>query len=309
MKGNLDYQVGHIWSKLDGIGESKAINRSNSTLKNINNSLPISSKVHSYRYKDEVLRTARDLGRFAISCNIKNLSKISFDLVDRWFMLKIEKNVSRDTLKNYLAHIAKIQLALERISGEESRAYIGYTRDDLLNILDMLNQLEKNGYINRAYKNPGALVSNLSGKEYYVGLLQYRYGFRVTEAKQIKLSQFDGNFLTVQGKGGYYLQKELSEDLVKSIIDSMEDGVFKINENRYRKNLERSALIEGEEYFGSHGLRYNYAQTMYKIFFKENLLMGLSPNEANQKAMKQTSEALGHHRAEIIRRYTGRSTR
>lgn len=307
MKGNIDYQVGRIWSKLDGIGQSKAEHRSNSSLKNINNSLPVSTKVHSFQYKDEVLRTARDIGRFSFENGIKDLSKISIEIIDRWFMLKIEKNVSRDSLKNYLAHIVKIQLALEAISQEEGRTYSGYTREELMKIHTLLNDLEENGYINRAYQNPGAIVSNLSGNEYCVGLLQYRHGLRITEAKHIKRSQLEGNILTFQGKGGYYLKKELSEGLVKSIIDSMDNGLFKIDENRYRKNLERSALIEGEEYFGSHGLRYNYAQTTYKSFFKKNLSSGHSPVEGHKSAMKQTSEELGHHRPEITNRYTGRS--
>lgn len=307
MKGNIDYQIGRIWSVLDGIGQSKSEYRSKSSLKNINNSLPVSTKVHSFQYKDEVLRTARDLGRFTFENSIKNLSKISIEIVERWFMQKIEKNVSRDTLKNYLAHIVKIQFALESISKEEGREYNGYTRDELVKIHTTLNELEENEYINRAYQNPGTIVSNLSGNEYLVGLLQYRYGLRITEAKHIKRSQLVGNVLTVQGKGGYYLIKELSEDVAKSIVDSMENNLFLIDENRYRKNLERSSMIEGEEYFGSHGLRYNYAQTIYKIFFKETLTSGLSPAEAHKIAMKQTSEELGHHRPEITNRYTGRS--
>lgn len=305
MRGNLDYQVAQIWKKIDGIGTSKAAFRSESSHKNVNDTLPVSDKVHSFEYKDEVLRTARDIGRFAFKFGVKDLSKISFEIIDKWFLVKIDRDVSRDTLRNYLSHIVKIQIALEAIAADEHAKYVGYTKEELSSIHAMLKSLNKNGYINRAYSNPGAVVSNLEENEYYVGLLQYQYGLRVTEAAHIKRSQIRGNILTIQGKGGYVQQKELSIELTEAIKERMIDGVFKINQNSYRKNLEESARIEGEAYHGTHGLRYNYAQNLYFKHYDENVGSGMTYMDAHKTALKQTSEEIGHHRAEITMHYLG----
>lgn len=305
MRGNLDYQIAQIWKKIDGIGTSKAVFRSASSHKNVNDTLPVSDKVHSFEYKDEVLRTARDIGRFAIKYGMKDLSKISYEIVDKWFLEKIDRDVSRDTLRNYLSHIVKIQIALEAIASDEQVAYIGYTKEELSSIHLTLKSLNKNGYINRAYSNPGAVVSNLVENEYYVGLLQYRYGLRVTEAAHIKFSQINQHTLTVQGKGGYFQNKELTPELSDAIIERMVEGVFKINQNSYRKNLEESARIEGETYHGTHGLRYNYAQNLYIKHYDKNVESAITYIEAHKIALKQTSEEIGHHRAEITMHYLG----
>ena len=305
MRGNLDYQIAQIWKKIDGIGTSKAVFRSASSHKNVNDTLPVSDKVHSFEYKDEVLRTARDIGRFAFKYGVKDLSKILYEIVDKWFLEKIDRDVSRDTLRNYLSHIVKIQIALEAIASDEQVAYTGYTKEELSSIHSMLKSLNKNGYINRAYSNPGAVVSNLEGNEYCVGLLQYRYGLRVTEAAHIKRSQIQGNILTIQGKGGYFQTKELTSELSDAIIERMVEGVFKINQNSYRKNLEESARIEGETYHGTHGLRYNYAQNLYFNHYNENVENGMRYIDAHKTALKQTSEEIGHHRAEITMHYLG----
>jgi hypothetical protein len=305
VRGNLDYQIAQIWKKIDGIGTSKAVFRSASSHKNVNDTLPVSDKVHSFEYKDEVLRTARDIGRFAFKYGVKDLSKILYEIVDKWFLEKIDRDVSRDTLRNYLSHIVKIQIALEAIALDEQVTYIGYTKEELSSIHSMLKSLNKNGYINRAYSNPGAVVSNLEENEYYVGLLQYRYGLRVTEAAHIKHSQIDGYTLMIQGKGGYFQYKELTPELSDAIIERMVEGVFKINQNSYRKNLEESARIEGETYHGTHGLRYNYAQNLYFNHYNENVENGMSYIDAHKTALKQTSEEIGHHRAEITMHYLG----
>lgn len=305
MRGNLDYQIAQIWKKIDGIGTSKAVFRSESSHKNVNDTLPVSDKVHSFEYKDEVLRTARDLGRFAFKYGVKDLSKISYEIVDKWFLAKTDRDVSRDTLRNYLSHIVKIQIALEAIAADEHAKYVGYTKEELASIHAMLKSLNKNGYINRAYSNPGAIVSNLEENEYYVGLLQYQYGLRVTEAAHIKCSQIQGSILTIQGKGGYFQQKKLSVELADAIKERMIDDVFKINQNSYRKNLEESARIEGETYHGTHGLRYNYAQNIYFNHYNENVESGMTYIDAHKTALKQTSEEIGHHRAEITMHYLG----
>lgn len=65
-------------------------------------------------------------------------------------------------------------------------------------------------------------------------------------------------------------------------------------------NLEEFARIEGETYHGTHGLRYNYVQNLYFKHYDENVGNGMTYIDAHKTALKQTSEEIGHHRAEIM---------
>jgi len=111
--------------------------------------------------------------------------------------------------------------------------------------------------------------------------------------------------LTFQGKGGYILQKELSPELAIQIRSYMENGVFKVDQNHFRESLKYACKIEGENYTGAHGLRYNFAQNTFIERFENNLSRGMSPDEAEREALKYTSEQMGHHREEITKHYLG----
>lgn len=305
MRGSINSQIGYIWKQIDGIGESKAQTREQSNLKSIDGTRPVSDKVHSYEYKDEIFKTGRQLGEFAREQGIKDFEKIDGRVVEAFIEQKIADGVSRSTLENYISHLAKIEIGLERIAQEHGKEYQAFTREDLSGVRELVQDIAKNEHINRAYENANAIISNLEGKEYIAGKLQLEYGLRVSEATHIKENQLQGNTLTFQGKGGFEQTKELSPELANSIRENMQGGVFKVDQNSYRESLKEAARIEGENYTGSHGLRYNFAQETYVERFESNLAKGMGYDEAHSEALKHTSEELGHHREEITNHYLG----
>lgn len=307
MHGSIKYQVSQVWQKLDGIGLSKAEHRKDTPVKNVDNTRSTSPLVHSYEYKDEIFKTARNLFNFAYERGIKDMTKLDALTVDTWFQNKIDKDVSRDTLRNYLSHIIKIQIALEAIANEEGNKYVGFTKDELSDLHLQIKEMERNSFFNRCYKKPGLMVGMLRDKKHnLVGILQWKYGLRITEASHIKSSQLDGTLLTVTGKGGYKLLKELSDQDAKNLSELMEDGLFKVSQKLYRLALEDVAIMLNEKYQGSHGLRYNFAQDLFITEFNYgHYTLGLPPLEAEARALKIVSEAMGHHRKDITYHYLG----
>ncbi|MCL4431466.1 MAG: hypothetical protein M1300_03995 [Epsilonproteobacteria bacterium] len=304
MHGSIKYQVSQVWSQLDGIGKSKAEHRKEQPVKNVDNTRNTSPLVHSYEYKDEIFKTARNLFGFAYKRSIKDMTKIPMDIVENWFDDKVEKNVSRNTLRNYLAHVVKIQIALEAIAKKEGHDYIGYTKEQLSNIHMTIKKMERTSGFDRAYKNPGLVIGILKDERmHFTGTLQWRYGLRITEASHIKASQLQGNTLTYYGKGGFVQTAELSDEHVDRLRQLMVDGLFQVNQNQYRKELEKNALRMHEKYTGSHGLRYNFLQNLQDKIFYRKIADGVRPLEAMRIARKAVSEAAGHHRISAANAY------
>ena len=306
MRGSINSQLGYIWKKIDGIGLSKKQARESSNIRDIEKNKPVSHLVHSYKYKDAIFKTGRQLGDFAKkNFGIKDLEKIDGKVVESFIEHKISENISKKTLDNYIAHLSKIQVGLEKIATENNKIYKAFSKEDLYNVKEIVRDLTPNQYINRAYNNPNALISNLDNKEFIAAQLQLNYGLRIAEATHIKENQLSDNVLTFQGKGGYTLQKELSPELANKIQENMENGVFKVNQNYFRDCLKDACSVEGEEYFGAHGLRYNFAQNTFIKEFEKNMELGLEPYEAEKEALRATSEEMGHHREEITKHYLG----
>lgn len=308
MRGSITGQLNYIWKQIDGIGESKARTREQSDLKSVDGARPVSYKVHSYEYKDEIFKTGRQLGEFAKEhFGIKDFEKIDGRVIESFIEQKIADGVSKGTLDNYISHLAKIQVGLEKIAQEHGKEYQAFTKDDLAAAKETIKDLAvQKEYVNRAYENPRAVISYLEGKEYIAAKLQLEYGLRVTEATHIKENQLQGNTLIFQGKGGYEQVKELSPAIANAIRENMQDGVFKVNQNSYREALKEAARIEGEKYTGTHGLRYNFAQETFVKRFEENVSRGMNYEQAEREALKYTSEELGHHREEITHHYLGK---
>ena len=296
MRGSVNYQVKQIWHKIDGIGTSKLESRSNGIQNNYGQK--VSEKVHSFRYKDEVIRTAKDLGTFAREkFNVKDMQAISREIVESFIQEKINDNVSYNTISNYISHLQKIQIGLEKIGAKLESHNNLFTRDDLKEIRELTKeQAYKTEHQAREYINPERIIANLDEKYQIVARLQFEYGLRVAEASRINEHQLNGNSLTIQGKGGYTLTKEISKDLVNKINSYIEkEKSFNVSYNSYSNALKKVVQEVGEKYSGTHGFRYNYAQN--RMDFYQN--QGYSRDEA----LKMTSENMGHHRAEITEVY------
>ncbi len=92
------------------------------------------------------------------------------------------------------------------------------------------------------------------------------------------------------------LPKETYQAL-KSLLSKSDksDGKYKFNMDEYRKVLKESALKSSQDYTGSHGLRWNFAQEKFAQLTKEG--------KTYEQSLQIVSNLLGHERADITEHY------
>jgi len=104
----------------------------------------ISAKVHSLRYKDEILKTGQALGNFARErFGIKDMQAISREVVDSFIQEKIVQKVTYGTISNYISIMAKLQIGLEAIEAKIPEHHHLYSREDLKEIREPGNMQSK----------------------------------------------------------------------------------------------------------------------------------------------------------------------
>jgi len=126
-----------------------------------------------------------------------------------------------------------------------------------------------------------------------VSKIKEKCGIKVNKARQDKKE----NTIKVRGKGGKFRDIKLSKETyqqLKNIVKN--EGAWALgNKDKYREALKKAAERTGQEYTGSHGLRWNFAQTK----MGEVQAAGAS----FEQALAVVSAEMGHNRAEITMHY------
>ena len=304
MKGSINSQVYYIINQISAIGVSKRDTRSNSSVKGQNGRL-VSDKVHSYKYKNDIKNTANQLGNFSFNYGVKNMEKISNEMIYVFLKDKIEKGLSFRSASTYISHLAKISIGLESIAISKGKMYKGFNSDGLKAITNYkVKHAIKTKKINRAYKNPQLIISNLQNIDHkIVAKAQLEGGVRVAEALRFRPDQLKGNdMLEVRIKGGKRLIVCVDENTYKEIELRVNNAVAKgevghiVNYKDYYKDLKEAVLLSNEIWTSTHGLRYTYAQRRMAELSKAGV--------EQIEAQRIVSQELGHYRPDVLHVYT-----
>jgi Ni,Fe-hydrogenase I large subunit len=300
MRGTIDNQVKQIWKILDGIGTSKVENKKSSNRVGLNGK-NVSEKIHSFKTKDNTMARAKQLGNYAKEqFGIKDMQSITKEVIQSFINDKIEKGLTKRTLSTYIGQLHNISFALDSMKKNPKIDAHNklFNKEDLNEVKkDIDKQAISTKHKNRAYNNPNLIQSNLKNRNLISFRLQKDYGLRVAEATQIQAKQLLGNNkIEIQGKGGYKLIKEIDKNIynqIKNIINK--DGIYKLEYRDYTNSLKETIKLNDENWHGTHGLRYNYAQNKFKEYQEQ----GFNYNESLEKV----SNDLGHHRTDITIHY------
>lgn len=288
--------VNAIMSKADGVGTSKSQAKENSE-KVGQNGHSISTKAHSISTKEQLRSTATQLMNYIKENNTG----------------RVLSNVNAETMKDYINHKIEQGNSLSSINSEIS--LLGKIADNLneLNIntvsreaiTDYRAELKENGYnlqspnIDRTNSNPTAIVQAMNSDSPH-GLsasLQLEAGLRAGDAiNSDKWTLNNDNSLTVEGSknGLTYTTKELSPETAERVAQAIENG-YKVSYNEYREELKEATEGTGQDFKGTHSLRYDHINQEHENNLREG--------KTEEESKAELSLLNGHSREEITEHY------
>jgi integrase len=258
--------------------------------------------IYSHAVADSYRDTWIELLKHARSdYGIKYLENISSDALESYLGQKLKENISKGTMENICAAIAKLGTAIdisrasENSNSESTNKYNEFklvTRDFLNN-----TEIRVTKHIDRAYPDPVKLINNIPREDFrLVAELMFSIGIRCSEASFIRPQQIQGEKLRVIGKGGQHLERVLPNVLAAKLNDYLaRHGVLKVSTGSERRAIQKAAIKSGQKPMGTHALRYNFAQALYTRLTSGGI--------AESVAKDIVSNELGHKRSDITSHY------
>jgi len=264
--------------------------------------------IYSYSTADAYRDVWKQLLSFAKrEFGVKDIEKLDTEIVHSFLHSKIEQGVSKRTFQQYAAAIEKLEVALSMYSEKFNRGNT-YNFD-----LSSVRAYAKEVYAeeqtpSRAYESPTELIGALKEPVHQlIASIQYEGGARLDEVRTIrgwsfkgiredKLTREERGYIEVKGKGGKVREIGVSldtYDVVREWVKNFDRIGF--DEKTYRKDLQEAANLTGQEYHGSHGLRWNFAQERFHNLMENGYTY--------EQALAQVSKELGHERADITKYY------
>jgi integrase len=240
---------------------------------------------------------------------VKNLENTTPEQIRMYLEQRIDMGIERKTWRKEASAMNKLAVALSRLSQNLDRG----TNYDFSSAIDGLRSVAKaelhENKESRAYHCPAEIIMQLHTEKHQIAAsLQHAGGARISEIEKLKPQQFLGlgiDRITGEKVGRIYLDNcKGGQDRIMTIAPetykraheiARGEGDFRIDQNKYRDELKEACARSGENYNGSHGLRWNYARGRVA----ECQEHGLSYDQA----LSETSEDMGHHRPEITEHY------
>ena len=278
MRGSIVYQVREVFKEIIRFGESKheakeqARENGARTWHEIGKNIYIYSHATADQYRDivkEAFRYAKE------QFGIKDIEKLSSEHMKNYLESKIADGIKYSTFLKYAAALEKLEVALNKYaeSHNTGREY----HFDLSSVREQAREVLERTQETRAYENPRTLTENIQNRDYkIIAQAQYEGGFRISELNHLSEKNFrEGNvFQVISGRGGKDREVPLSKETyqaLKSLLDKADpsDGKYKFDMNDYRNALKEAAKASNQEYTGSHGLRWNFAQEKFSELQRE----------------------------------------
>jgi integrase len=250
--------------------------------------------VYSYNTADSYRDISKEAFAFAKeNFGVKDITKLEAQHINAFLESKIEANVKYSTFQKYAAALEKLEVALSRYTGKEYNFDLKETRE-------LAQQILQKTDAHRAYDNPQKVINAISDKTFKIlATAQLESGARVHELNHLKLSHFKKNgSIEVQGKGGKTRDLELSEKTyndLKALVLNSENQKLTFNTDAYRNELKNACKATNQEYQGSHGLRWNYAQSKFNELQQQG--------KTYEQALSIVSQKMGHERPDITEHY------
>lgn len=337
MRGSPKGQVNHVWkhSGINQIGTSKHEARAQirSELKAAGedvskHNLAKADGIHGNSTRDAYMKVWREFIEDQKAENGKpDADKLTADDVERFLSEKIEQGLSRAYVQKVCSALEKFEAALNGLANREGRPATHDWQQTLQDARDRaVKELDKERF-DRSFRDPKALIEAIKRNDHHlVAKIQLEGGARVSEASTIHARQLAGihtnrqgqqvGVYSVHGKNGKIRGIEISPDTYRQLENHIKEfGRLHVNYDRYLDGLKEAAQATGQfkvieikgrtsgqtrtvqDWGGTHGLRYNYAQDSYRAHIEGGM--------EEREALARVSYEMGHNRADITKHYLG----
>ena len=241
---------------------------------------------------------------------IKDLEKLTGDHIREFLTYKIELGVSLSHWNGYASAFGKLEQTLNRYSDNYGRGNSYSFRGEIEKLRPEARAELPRFTGTRNYDEPRHLIASVGNQVHQlVADIQLESGLRIAGATSINASQLRGvaqdamtgkmvGQIDYTGKGGKLGTAQVSTATYQKLSEYIrEHGDLKVGADVYRNSLREASRQSGQDYNGSHGLRWNYAQER----FTELQATGAS----YEKCLGVVSGELGHNRIEITKHYLG----
>lgn len=279
---------------MDGIGQSKAQSKAESGLKSERSGHAKSDKLHSYSSLENFRSTTKQYFDHVKTEYGTLKGNINNDTLTDYLKGRLDRNeIKESTANTYLSSLSNIGIAQEKM---------GMT--NTIDVREIAGNLQDEGYTlsreysNRAYGEPSEIIRGMEQQGYGLSAsLQYEYGLRAGDATDSdKWRITESGTLEISGSknGTTYETAPLSDEMRERVQNAIEND-FGVSYSSYVSNMRD---IAGDDWNGTHGLRYNFAQER----MEELQMQGYTYRDA----LEQTSLEMGHSRPEITEHYLRR---
>ena len=286
--------INRVMSNANGIGQSKTESRNSSNLTGANGH-KVSDKAHSIKEMQNLRSvTTQYINYVKENFNGKVANNINAESAKQFILAKAQE-VGQGTLNTYIS-------TLNKVADNLNKDHIGnLNREAIQNIkTDIKEHIElKSEHINRAYDNVEAIKIEMAHTPFSLSAdLQAEAGLRANDVINSDKWQINNdNTLTIHNsKGGLtYTTAPLNSELINRVEEAKEMG-YKANYTEYREALREAIQNTNQEYTGTHGLRYSFAQERLEELKQQGY--------TQEEAKGQVSLELGHSRLDITDHYT-----
>jgi len=316
MRGSINYQVNQVFTQ-SGIfrpGESKHVAKAEARAEgakswsNLGQALNIYSYQTAQTYKDTWHQTAH----YAKSeLGVRDVERLSSSDIRSFLESRIADGVKYATFQKEAAALSKLENAMnqyaERTGSGATYDFRGAIQEIRTEAADVLDRSTET----RAYADPDKLINSLDReKSVLIAKIQHEGGARLYEASLIHKDQLEGigrdsatgkkvGQIRLDGsdtKGGKGRMLSVSPATYRQLENHIiQHEQLRVDATGYRADLKQAAVATGQQYTGSHGLRWNFAQER----FAELQQHGYSRDQA----LSQTSWDMGHERPDITEHY------
>lgn len=320
MRGSLKGQICHLVTEINRIGVSKFLAK-----QDIRAELKAEGKavtpqtvaermgIHGKETLNNYVGCWKELANWTKEeTGLKDMELIDGETVRSFLELKMEEGKSYSHFENYAAAFGALENALTLFTKEVRLEDRDFGIRSVINEIRPLAKAELKSFDGtRNYADPQKLISELSGTAALVAKIQLESGCRIDEASKLTTSQLKGmttdrftgkeiGQFDFYGKGGKYNIGNLSPSTYKELEKEIQTkGELKLSQNTYWKNLKTASEKSGQDYNGSHGLRWNFAQ---------NRMAELQAHcVGNVQSLGQVSKEMGHNRIYMTEHYLGKN--